>query len=1166
MDADRGRTPESDEHNTMGESQRLISQLASKRKKTQQAITDRLEETMDKEGEATLKFKEKAQLKRLKAKQNEQQQSEEEKRSRSMSPEAERSVSPLRTSSPANLKASLKQKMADKIRAAKERAKGETEESVPLSGRKLAGKRSEPIATRFDDYHNVEEELRKSIELRRKKQQQIRESTIKPESAISLFPTQQEQYDFFTMEYLPEPEDELPGEQEIPTTSAEEKDDKEAGAKEGEDEEAKEQGTTEKDKQKKGKKDKEQEKVDDKKEVKVAEGKKKKGRKEKDKEVPEDEVPLLDDVDEPEGDMWKQYVIRQAEYKPFREKMADEEKALFVPPLISANIKEKLFTNEEPRYLEDEGFYIGTKPTVLRRNINRMENRLLNNKEDNAKWFGEDGCLISLPDPLKDFPTRPPLPEEDQEYTTYQKPIVTQFDSRYIDGSLDNYGLYQLDIDLNTVTFSHHHLFSREHVLAYRLVDLCKQYDFRFKNRTAFYLTEKLRALKDAAAHVKENIDHLKAQAKEGDTKTYAELENRLNEYRAEVQETRQMRDMELRHDRKIMKNIIQTWKQIKGLRETQGYTNTTVKLQIRKEDAVKKVDEEEWERDVQDEIEELKEDHEESYHAKLQAYKENLKTWKSQMLERKEAKKRQKERKKKEKGKKKTRDGRELLGDETAEEDAKLIEKDEEILENMEMSKPEKPQPLDEAELKRKILERFEEIRRKPGEPMLHPELTNNASITQTSLCSKKEQHRRNELSHTKCFIKILFNNKEVSRTPAKPVGQEFVIRFAQIFNVQIVKWPESIKLQLYETSGVTNNLLTEVFVAIPESNATSDSVELDILDFSSDNRISYSHEGVGSGVPFSFETDNSNLVICTTSGRLAASVSWGVDPDGNALVPVMRKPTGHQLLSGLDAVAAIGATGISDPEQLLKWIAKSRLDPNDPANASLMALLKSASGKGGDVNSFQMKGHFRLEQLQQEFDFISEEEMEASKRFKLIQYREQGVQDFADFPMIPAFVHEIPDDIFVEYERKKYEDEKPKDMDEIEKHMATTAKFLQKVREQIFERYRLTQHQKTLSEMVIEELVPDVFRLTPAVSKLIEPRHPLRPTRKPRKKIPASNLLVSDVKIIVSIERAINVPVRSEAARKTGITADSDEFDDSSLVRPFVEVRELSFTLIKN
>ena len=42
------------------------------------------------------------------------------------------------------------------------------------------------------------------------------------------------------------------------------------------------------------------------------------------------------------------------------------------------------------------------------------------------------------------------------------------------------------------------------------------------------------------------------------------------------------------------------------------------------------------------------------------------------------------------------------------------------------------------------------------------------------------------------------------------------------------------------------------------------------------------------------------------------------------------------------LDAVAAIGATGMIDPEKLAKWVAEARLDPNDPANANLLYLMK--------------------------------------------------------------------------------------------------------------------------------------------------------------------------------------------------------------------------------
>ena len=54
-------------------------------------------------------------------------------------------------------------------------------------------------------------------------------------------------------------------------------------------------------------------------------------------------------------------------------------------------------------------------------------------------------------------------------------------------------------------------------------------------------------------------------------------------------------------------------------------------------------------------------------------------------------------------------------------------------------------------------------------GEPILHPELSNGAAVTQTHLCPLGEQTRRNELNKYKCFVKVLFNNKEVSRTQSK-------------------------------------------------------------------------------------------------------------------------------------------------------------------------------------------------------------------------------------------------------------------------------------------------------------------------------------------------------------------------------------------------------------
>ena len=51
---------------------------------------------------------------------------------------------------------------------------------------------------------------------------------------------------------------------------------------------------------------------------------------------------------------------------------------------------EKVEEEQEPRYLEDEGFYVGVRPVVATRNKNKMENRLL--REPGKVGFFS-GCL-----------------------------------------------------------------------------------------------------------------------------------------------------------------------------------------------------------------------------------------------------------------------------------------------------------------------------------------------------------------------------------------------------------------------------------------------------------------------------------------------------------------------------------------------------------------------------------------------------------------------------------------------------------------------------------------------------------------------------------------------------------------------------------------------------
>lgn len=56
----------------------------------------------------------------------------------------------------------------------------------------------------------------------------------------------------------------------------------------------------------------------------------------------------------------------------------------------------------------------------------------------------------------------------------------------------DPEGDYQLDVDISGLVFSHHPLFSREHVLAARLALLYDQYLIRQHNNLTGHLSEKV--------------------------------------------------------------------------------------------------------------------------------------------------------------------------------------------------------------------------------------------------------------------------------------------------------------------------------------------------------------------------------------------------------------------------------------------------------------------------------------------------------------------------------------------------------------------------------------------------------------------------------------------------------------------------------------------------
>ena len=165
-----------------------------------------------------------------------------------------------------------------------------------------------------------------------------------------------------------------------------------------------------------------------------------------------------------------------------------EDKTTTTVPTSRIDIEQKIGPDQQPRFLGDEGIYIGNVPHVPKnKNQNKLEHRILmeNEEQNNSKWFGTDGKLVALPNPIQKKATRPPNYEdyENDHLTFYSAPTLPSADGLptpvTTTGKLANsMSQCQLEVDLSSIIFDHHHLFSLEHYLSTKLASTFSMYRY----------------------------------------------------------------------------------------------------------------------------------------------------------------------------------------------------------------------------------------------------------------------------------------------------------------------------------------------------------------------------------------------------------------------------------------------------------------------------------------------------------------------------------------------------------------------------------------------------------------------------------------------------------------------------------------------------------------
>ena len=149
---------------------------------------------------------------------------------------------------------------------------------------------------------------------------------------------------------------------------------------------------------------------------------------------------------------------------------------------------------------------------------------------------------------------------------------------------------------------------------------------------------------------------------------------------------------------------------------------------------------------------------------------------------------------------------------------------------------------PFDREAVRREIIDRFKDCKRRPGDPKLRVELSEAIPLTAASECPPVEIERRQRMQDFYAFVKVVVNAKEVSRTKAAPLQKDFVALLGELFSLKLAAWPSSIALQVWEANAAHGEIfISEVFANVPPTSATQANTELLPLEFASDRVLRF-------------------------------------------------------------------------------------------------------------------------------------------------------------------------------------------------------------------------------------------------------------------------------------------------------------------------------------
>ena len=446
-------------------------------------------------------------------------------------------------------------------------------------------------------------------------------------------------------------------------------------------------------------------------------------------------------------------------------------------------------------------------------------------------------------------------------------------------------------------------------------------------------------------------------------------------------------------------------------------------------------------------------------------------------------------------------------------------------------------------------------------GTAELEPILTGGPPRDEGANVLRAEQNRRSRAASARFSVALEINGKTVpgwSQPVSLSSNGAFSTTIAHAFSVTVSKWPESVRLVLYEKGTVMDTKIAAVPVALPgaELDAPTADPHAKQYQFSAESPFNPAWNNTAAGaIPIGDAaadtgakfTSGSLFITCAWVPRethgfggaaAAAAAAAARDDDVEKRARIAPPPPTRATMKKQRAAHALQGAGVDFRASIDggEGGLKAALDPSNPEDAALLETMETKDALKHQTGGGAVNGGFRLASVDdQMLGYTSK----ASKRQQLLKLRaEQGV------PLmdggVPLEDVNIPDHLLdktaEEFAGDKIMGAQMAGLAEADRRASKIADHLHRIRLNLKRANRNAKAgiKGTKGPARTEDVVKDTplpilaFNMEniARVFSFLKPRRKLRPTRRRAR---AEESHPEYCEVVINIQKAFNLPVRS-------------------------------------